>query len=87
MYGHKDLKKAPNFNSSLIMKNSFDDFNAVKKFSSRNNSITHYSNKLLGGQSNKNLYSKNYSIAKHKRQVREVPATAWTNTKKETRKG
>ena len=60
MYGDKTLsKKNKNFNTSLIMNSSFEDFNTCKKISSRNNSITHYCNKLLGGgQSYKTLYPK-----------------------------
>lgn len=88
MYGTKKHKKATAFNTSLVMNNSFEDFNKVKKISSRNNSITHYCNKLLAGQSYQTLYPKNFSISKHKkRATREIPSNVWAEGKPSSSQG
>ena len=82
MYVNKKPKKAAGFDQSLLMNNSFEDFSKVKKMSSRNNSITHYCNKLLAGQSYQTLYPKNFSISKHKKKAtREIPSNLWAEVK------
>lgn len=82
MYG---TRKAHNFNTSLVMNNSFEDFSKIKKISSRNNSITHYCNKLLTGQSHQTFYPKNLPISKHKKRVtREIPNQVWVENKQDS---
>ena len=80
MYGERKNKaKLKGFNTNLIMNNSFEDFSKAKKNSSRNNSITHYCNKLLTGQSQNLLNSKKYSISKQNKKVgREIPNNLWS---------
>ena len=88
MYGNKkNNKKINGFNASLIMNNSFEDFSKVKKISSRNNSITHYWNKLLSGQSYQTLYPKKFSISKHKKKAtREIPSNIWNELNQDSEK-
>lgn len=87
MYGNKKSKKINGFNVSLIMNNSFEDFAKVKKISSRNNSITHYCNKLLSGQSHQTLYPKKFSISKHKKKAtREMPSGLWNEVNQDSGK-